>query len=150
MRFRKMPDNNYWALFNDEGKTMRFTFDPTRPITPLEYPEIEDVAINSVCLANCPYCFLPGTAIALSGQHDKVIEDIENNDLVFCIDQNNEVVTRPVSQLHTREYDGDIIELILEDGSVINCTPNHKIMTTEGEVKAEDLTIDHEVLYLCP
>jgi len=46
--------------------------DPTRPIAVPMYPEIEDVAINSRCLAGCPYCY---TSATRSGKDfDRIVE----------------------------------------------------------------------------
>ena len=47
---------NYRAIFFN-GKTIRQRLDPGVPISAPEYAEIEDVAINDRCLANCPYCY---------------------------------------------------------------------------------------------
>jgi len=43
--------NNYKAIFTNSYKTLRLG--PGVPDT----PELEDVAINNKCLANCPYCY---------------------------------------------------------------------------------------------
>lgn len=49
MRIRKQGD--YKAFFTNSGKTIRFT--NAAPLT----TELEDVAINNKCLANCSYCY---------------------------------------------------------------------------------------------
>lgn len=51
---------NYKAKFFN-GKTIRFKIDPLKPITTPKYAEIEDVAINNKCFANCPYCYTSAT-----------------------------------------------------------------------------------------
>lgn len=60
MRTRINYLSNYRSIFLN-GKTFRTKIDPTKPIiTPLT-PEIEDVAINSKCYANCSYCYTSAT-----------------------------------------------------------------------------------------
>jgi hypothetical protein len=49
MRIRQQ--GSYKAFFTDSYKTIRFT-----DATP-KTPELEDVAINDKCLANCSYCY---------------------------------------------------------------------------------------------
>jgi sulfatase maturation enzyme AslB (radical SAM superfamily) len=60
MRIRTDVKANYKAIFFDY-KTVRMRIDNTKPITVPKHPEIEDVAINSKCLANCSYCYINGT-----------------------------------------------------------------------------------------
>ena len=71
MRQRIHPEENYRAIFNN-GKTLRFAIDPQNPIKPLKYPEILDLAINNVCLANCPYCYV--SALKTGKNFDNVVE----------------------------------------------------------------------------
>jgi hypothetical protein len=54
------PRSNYKSVFFN-GKTVRQKIDPSRPITAPRFAEIEDVAINSKCFANCPYCYTSAT-----------------------------------------------------------------------------------------
>ena len=60
MKIRSYPDSNYRALFFN-GKTIRQKFDDNLPFGSIPHPEIEDVAINSKCLANCSYCYTSAT-----------------------------------------------------------------------------------------
>jgi len=56
MRIRTDVDANYKAIFF-EGKTIRQRITNSMPVSAPEYAEIEDVAINSKCFGNCPYCY---------------------------------------------------------------------------------------------
>lgn len=47
---------NYKSVFVN-GKTIRFKIDTEKPFQIPSTPELEDVAINDKCLANCPYCY---------------------------------------------------------------------------------------------
>lgn len=60
MRIRTDIEANYKAVFN-EGKTIRMRIDPSKPILAPKTAEIEDVAINSKCFANCSYCYTSAT-----------------------------------------------------------------------------------------
>lgn len=56
MRVRVDAKKNYKAVFNRDGFTIRQKIDPFKPFGTVS-PEVEDVAINNKCLANCPYCY---------------------------------------------------------------------------------------------
>ncbi len=74
MRTRKTADSNYFAMFKD-GKTLRFAIDPSKPITSLANPEIEDVSLGTKCWAGCPYCYTSATS---SGEiYPNVVEKIK-------------------------------------------------------------------------
>lgn len=60
MKIRKFPEYNYKSIFFN-GKTIRQKFDYNKPFGNIPHPEIEDVAINSKCFANCPYCYTSAT-----------------------------------------------------------------------------------------
>jgi MoaA/NifB/PqqE/SkfB family radical SAM enzyme len=75
MRIRIDRDANYRAIFN-EGKTLRLRIDPTKPIGTPKTAEIEDVAINNKCFANCSYCY---TSATKHGQNfDNILEKARN------------------------------------------------------------------------
>lgn len=60
MKIRSYPESNYKALFFN-GKTIRQKVDDSKPFMSIPHPEIEDVAINSQCFANCSYCYTSAT-----------------------------------------------------------------------------------------
>ena len=61
---------NYKAVFFN-GKTIRQRLDPSKPITAPKYAEIEDVSINSKCLASCHYCYT--SALKSGSNFDNII-----------------------------------------------------------------------------
>lgn len=135
-RIKQHKDLNYVGIFND-GKTIRITPDTSRAISPLPFPELEDVSLTSKCLAGCSYCFLPGTKVNTS-KGLIPIEEISIGDLVFT----SRLDLNKVDQLHSREYNGPIITIHTEDNKIISCTPEHTFHTATGEKKAKDLTPD--------
>ena len=60
MRIRSYPQSNYKAVFFN-GKTIRMKHDSSLGFKVTPTPEIEDVAINSKCYANCSYCYTSAT-----------------------------------------------------------------------------------------
>ena len=60
MRIRTDKEANYKAVFFN-GKTIRQRLNSALPITAPRFAEIEDVAINDKCFANCSYCYTSAT-----------------------------------------------------------------------------------------
>lgn len=56
MRIRTSIEHNYRGLFH-AGRTIRQKFDQSKQFLPLPYAELEDVGLNTKCLANCSYCY---------------------------------------------------------------------------------------------
>lgn len=71
MRKRVNPEYNYKSIFFD-NKTIRQRIDYSKPVLPLLTPEIEDVAINSKCYANCSYCYV--SALSSGVNYSNVVE----------------------------------------------------------------------------
>ena len=89
MKIRTDISANYRAVFFN-GKTIRQRIDNSKPITTPKFAEIEDVAINSKCLANCPYCYT--NALKTGSNFTDIIEKVhkvwgvrDDNDKPFQI-----------------------------------------------------------------
>jgi len=145
---RTFPEHNYKGIYFN-GKTLRLTLDPSKPITELKYPEFFDVCITGKCEGACPYCVTEDTLInTIDG--DQRIKDIKVGDIVYNIDARNmDLKTNDIEQLHSREYSGDLIKLDLEDGSCLKITPNHKVFViSKGWVLAKDLKEGDDIFSL--
>lgn len=146
IKVRQFKDKNYRAVFFD-NQTMRFTLDATKPIKELEYPEFYDIKVTNKCNGNCVYCLTEDMKIKTK-DGDKDIKDITENDFVYTLNlRTNEVELQQVSQLFKREYNGELIQLELDNGNIINITPNHKVFTqNRGFIRADELTTNDNLL----
>ena len=75
---------NYKSVFFN-GKTIRQKIDASLPIKSPRFAEIEDVAINSKCMANCDYCYV--SALSSGENFDKIVE--KAIDVWGSVDQNS-------------------------------------------------------------
>lgn len=126
---------NYKAVFFN-GKTVRQRLDSTKSITAPKYPEIEDVAINSLCYANCSYCYTSAT------KHGKNFENIveKAEDIWGSISQNNRPFQIAIggageSTLHPKWID------FIKTVNSLGIVPNY---TTNGMHLTEDILITTE------
>ena len=74
MRIRTDKSANYKAVFFNH-KTVRMRLDQEKPITAPQHPEIEDVAINSKCYANCSYCYT--SALKTGSNFENIVHKAE-------------------------------------------------------------------------
>jgi len=93
-------------------------------------------------------CFPAGTLISVKRhgkyRHRIPIERMRIGDLVYTHLGN----WKRVVEFHARLYKGNIIELKLENGSLLQCTPNHRILTKGGWKQASDVTFDDRIITL--
>jgi hypothetical protein len=83
-------------------------------------------------------CFLAESLIK-TNNGTKNIEDISIGDIVY--DYENQL--QEVKDVYCYNVDEDVLELTLEDGTLISCTKDHEFYTeNRGWIKAEDLCED--------
>lgn len=72
---------------------------------------------------------------------DKSFKELEGRTVnVYTQNEDGKIITRPMSCFKTGE-DKSLVQVELDDGSKIRCTPNHKFYLRNGDVKeAKDLT----------
>lgn len=92
-------------------------------------------------------CFPVGTKIT-TFDGLKNIEDIKIGDRVLSFDDKTQTFgIKKVDYLFKKETPNNMVSLTLKGHHVIKCTLNHPFWTKRGWIKAENLTLDDEVLY---
>jgi len=143
----------YWTLFSTaDGAKLRFRLDVSpedmQDVPEKAYaPELVDLKITDYCPYGCQYCVPPETKI-LTPFGYKQIDEIQVGDKVYAF--NEDTKTRQeevVEQCHQRDYDGDLVDIEMEDGSIVSLTPNHTVFTERGWIAAENIAEGDEVLH---
>lgn len=114
-------------------------------------PEILDLEITDICEGIngkvCPFCFPEGTMIKIS-TGEKDIKDIVKGDKVYSYNiETYKKCYNTVEEIYKRKYEGLLINIELEDNTIISCTPEHPIYVKNlGWILAKELTEDMEVI----
>jgi hypothetical protein len=147
-KIKVVASENYNYIFNREngffarwGKTKED--DPE--FSPFG-PEILDIEISEVCNMGCTFCFPSGTKISTEdGQCN--IEDIEIEDSVIGSSQFQNKNKQKVKQLFERDYKGKLIQITLEDKTLLELTPNHLVyIKNKGWKRADQIQESDEVI----
>lgn len=93
------------------------------------------------------FCMTGDTIIhTLDG--DKTLEELYNDVFIGCVSTfngNTEDVSN-ICNIDKIGYTNKLIEIQLEDGSIIKCTPNHKLLLSNGEYKeAQYITVEDDI-----
>jgi len=142
----RSPAYNY--NFNKEtGAFARWgkTFDDDPKFAPAG-PEILDIEISiDGCPNGCPFCSPAGTKVN-TPDGEKNIEDLQPGDKVLGVD-GNEVCEQEIAEVYSRPYEGEIVEIELENGRILLLTPEHPVILSDNsEIKAGELTEEMEVV----
>lgn len=92
------------------------------------------------------YCLASGTkVVTLDGVFN--IEDLEGKIFkTLCVSDSGNIVESDFTTVLETAETNDFYEIELENGEVIKCTPEHRIMLADGSYKmAKDLTEDDEL-----
>ena len=122
---------------------------PNTECMPLSEKWVITVSTQYGCRMNCNFCFVTGTQITLANGSRKGIEKIASGDVVLSYDH-GKVIENKVVNVQEREFIGEIIEIELEDKTIMQVTGNHPILIKEGPdekwINAEDLTPNMDVI----
>lgn len=91
------------------------------------------------------HCLVGSTLIRAVDGSSRTIEDIYNNPSAFRTltvrEGTVDMYSDDVLEVRLSHFASTLIELELENGKVIQCTPNHRFLTTSGEyVEAQDIS----------
>ena len=144
LRVRRDPSKNYYSVWNDLVTTRPDVGEPS-PLDP-DRSEFYDVGITERCNAGCSFCFTGETPV-MTNKGTTPISGLKIGDNILSYDNNSDnLEIRKVSQVHVRDYSGELINILLESGELIRVTPDHLFLTkNRGWVKAKELTIEDDL-----
>lgn len=98
-------------------------------------------------------CFSGDTQVLLADGSTVSFEDmvegfLRGNDyeIVSYDEKNARFVTALADFPRITKYVDELVELTMEDGNIIRCTPDHKFLTDKGWVEAQHLTEDMDII----
>jgi serine/threonine-protein phosphatase PP1 catalytic subunit len=108
-----------------------------------------------VTLFSAPnYCLAAGTLISLANNTSVTIEDISKEGPTQLLSYSSEdsgcVVRDTQAPFRLDQGVKQCVELVLEDGRKLICTPDHTVVTQRGQVKVEELDVATDRLLAAP
>lgn len=150
LRVRK--DGAYWVLFDPDrtGNKLRFSFDDQAPqYAKSATPELVDLKLSNWCGYGCEFCLVPGTQINTPWGVIP-IEQITQGDEVLaynCV--SNQIESAEVAETYERDYDGDLYEIELDNGTKVCITPEHEIFVKgKGWIQAMWCEENDQILHI--
>lgn len=145
--------NNNWAHYKNGNYTVHINLNNGTKIRENDLdslipsrPESIDCKITNQCDMGCPYCFPENTSITTTkGLIPISLLKVGDEVLSYNIKSRKREL-KNVKTVYNRVYEGDLIKIHLDNGTYIECTPNHKIYTQRGYVRADSLSESDEIL----
>ncbi|WP_200158619.1 DNA gyrase subunit A [Allochromatium vinosum] len=97
-------------------------------------------------------CFTGDTAIKLADGTEKTFAELAQlppNEIfyVYAVDKTGKIVIAEGRHARLTRPDAELLELTLDTGDVVRCTPDHRFMLRDGSYKeAQDLTPDDSLM----
>jgi molybdenum cofactor biosynthesis enzyme MoaA len=126
---RVRQDGEHWVLFNKtSGTKLRMSFDAqSAPYVKSTVPELVDLKVTNYCAYGCTFCLVPGTQI-LTPSGIKAIEHIREHDQVITFNlDTHQMEATPVAATYARDYQGDLVEILVDNGERLHITPEHEV-----------------------
>jgi len=123
----------------DTHKTIISTWQSLSRINPEEFKKIDAVITDE--------CLHPKTKIkTINGE--KFIRDIKVGDIVLTYNEKNKNFEfKPVLEIYKNlSKNENMYEIQLENGDLLKITGNHKVLTQRGWIRADELTLEDEIL----
>lgn len=139
-------NGNYSVMiFEDGTKIRKNDLDFFCPST----VESMDIKLTNRCERGCTFCLKKDAKLSSKKDSVKSISAIQAGEKVFSYDiENTKVEEQPVVQCYERDYTGILITVEDEFGHKLTCTPNHKVFTQRGYVRADELQIEDTLVVL--
>ncbi len=102
------------------------------------------VSTQKGCTHSCKFCS-PAKTKVNTPNGPKNIELLEVGDLVLGDNEDHPFVNT-IDEIFSREYDGELICIDLENGEILKLTPDHEVYTKTGLKKASELTENDELI----
>ena len=87
-------------------------------------------------------CLSGDSLISFSYGFTRKMKDLTNTDYLWTYNENGQVVSNGKGLIYNGKK--ELIKITLIDGRILRCTPDHKIMTTNGWVEAGKLVSKHK------
>jgi len=87
-------------------------------------------------------CLSGDSLISFSYGFTRKMKDLTNTDYLWTYNENGQVVSNGKGLIYNGKK--ELIKITLIDGRILRCTPDHKIMTTNGWVEAGKLLSKHK------
>lgn len=89
-------------------------------------------------------CVSSDTLVTLADGDRIKIKDVKNGTSILSYNEKtNSIEYDVVNEVVIQELDKEWVELVFDNGSVLKCTADHPILTTDGWVNAENLEETH-------
>jgi len=96
------------------------------------------------------FCIAEDSRIALANHTSTLVQSVptdSSSSLLSYCPKRAECVQQPTEGSHLlRRGVKECVELVLEDGRKLVCTPDHRIRTLDGDVEAQHLTSEHRIV----
>ena len=152
---RRDPTYGHWTIFSREnGKKVRIRLDETLSSNAERstVPELVDMKITDYCPFSCEFCAVAGTPIETESGTEP-IEAIKKGDLVLTYKESDGSYSYgKVEETYAREFDGELIDITMENGCTMSLTPEHPVLTTNrgwvlaGDLNESDILLDSPIL----
>ena len=120
-------------------------YNPPNNIT-IKFGSKSDHALGQQC-----FC-LSGNTQILTNTGIRTLEELCDTEFTaFCVDEKGNIIRSNTTTVMQTNETNDYYNIELEDGTVITCTPEHRLMLKDGSYKmAKDLSEDDELFEKAP
>lgn len=137
--------NDIKRIDSSEGNVCKFVYTKNNAVAEsvlYKYPTYEERTViccstQSGCPVGCRFC-LPPDEMILTDCGQKRIKDFVVGDTVVSYRDGSRLINTVIKTM-CNDYDGDLIEIELENGQKIVLTPNHEVLTDKGWVPCGDI-----------